>query len=375
MLSSRLVAVAEDILSEYKRFAILDVLKNASNISVNRNTMNDQQYLQQVTALKTAAGEIIAGTIFLTYPEDLLAPLQQSEFRSVLPARVAQVIIGGFPDRSRTSAISSAELNVHLADVENALGVIRGFLEFARRFGIERYQIPEGKIGIDVRLPRSIFNNELSGFREKLGEFDRFLKIVNELNTGSREDNKILYISTSEPVTTLIFAAGVAWSVLKLYKLILEIAEKQLNLIKAIRDLRGSELEEDAVPSIGDEHIKRMVERLVARGIEDLMANVNSPLDAGRLNEIKTELKGATVLIVSNVAAGARLAVTAESQRDLLIPSSDEGVRHEIVALNTDHLKRLEAKVEGLLEALDGPRHALIGSSKSDNSEHLNRTS
>lgn len=361
MLANRLVTIAKDLVNEYRRFNIVELLDKAAGVSNSRASVNDNQYSVSVTELRARADEIIKNSVFNTYPEDLLKILNESNFSSVLPTRIANIIRGGFRDVNKNSAISSAEVSLHATEVRETLPIIHGFLQFAARFHINSYEIPEGRIGVDLRLPRSAFNNELASFSNALTRFDRFFQAIIELTTGTREDVTIVYLSSTDPVTAVAFVAATVVGVFKIYKSLLEVTEKELTIKKAIRDLKNSEIPEESKPQLTDEHRKKMVQSLVGSAVEQVVAEVKSDsLDEGRVNELKTELKSSSVVVIGEVAAGARLSITIESQSqiDQLMPDSEKVSYTQLRELIQEH-RRLESKVDGLIVALSHSVQAL----------------
>ncbi|MBB4359129.1 hypothetical protein GGD65_000127 [Bradyrhizobium sp. CIR18] len=197
MIASRLVAIAQDLAREYQRFQLTELLQRASQVSASRPNMNPQQYNQAVNELKTRAQAILEENVFRTYPLDTLKVLSNSEISSILPSTIANLIIGGFPGR-KEAGISSAEINMYLSEANSVLAQINGFLQFNSRLGVEKHEVPEQKVALDLKLPRTIFRNELGIFEQRLSNFSNFFKSVTELATGTRENAELVYLSTSD---------------------------------------------------------------------------------------------------------------------------------------------------------------------------------
>lgn len=160
MLANRMIRIAEDIRREFQQFNIPQLLNEAATLAANRPNLNPQQYQAQSTSLKARAQTIISNTVFRTYPLDLLGLISQSEFSSVLPANLGKLIITGFPD-NKDAAISSAEIQMYGNQAQTMLGQLAGFLAFAHRLGVRPYEVPEGYVSLDLKIPRSIFNGNL----------------------------------------------------------------------------------------------------------------------------------------------------------------------------------------------------------------------
>lgn len=227
MLANRMIRIAEDIRREFQQFNIPGLLNEAVQVAANRPGLNQPDYNNRTTNLKKQAQKIISDTVFRTYPLDLLNLISQSEFSSVLPANLAKLIITGFPE-SKDAAISSAELQMYANQAQAMLGQLNGFLTFAHRLGVSAYQVPEGLVSLDLKIPRSIFDDQISTFVSKVSNFNEFMRSVTELATGSRQEIELVYISTSDPILSCALVPVAAWGVLQFYKLLLEVAEKQI---------------------------------------------------------------------------------------------------------------------------------------------------
>lgn len=156
MIASQLVSIAQDLQQEYERFGLVDLLQSAIQISSDRPNVNNSTYRDITGSLKDRARAVLEQSVFRTYPLDTLKLLSNSEISSILPSTIANMIIGGFPNR-KESAISSAELNMYLVEVKSILNQIAGFLNFNERLGVEKYEIPNEKVGLAIKIPAKFF--------------------------------------------------------------------------------------------------------------------------------------------------------------------------------------------------------------------------
>lgn len=348
-----MIRIAEDIQREFQQFDLINFLNEAVRLASERPNLNPTQYRDRSAQLKKRAQTVISDTIFRTYPLDLMTLISQSEFSSVLPANLAKVVISGFPE-NKEAAISSAELQMYLNQAQSTLGQVVGFLTFARRLGVAPYNLPEGFVSLDLKIPRAIFNSHVGSFLSKTDVFNEFMRSVTEFVTGSRDEIELVYISTSDPVLSCAVIPAAAWAILYFYKLLLEVAEKQINVFKAVNDLRTSGLAADKVAPISDE-MKAMIEREVKRAVETASERIPSSVDAPRKNELKVQVTKQAIEITADIAEGARIYVSLESQQQLevIAQAAPEGAE-SITALReqVEEQKALEARLDGITAAL-----------------------
>ena len=349
MLSSRLVRIASDITREINEFDVLGLMQSGISIASNRPNLNGQQYNTQRAKLIEQAERISAETVFRSYPLDLLNVISQSELSSILPGNLAKLIIAGFP-HDKEAGISSAELQMYANQARTALSQISGLITFANRMGVRAYEPPKDKLALDLKFPRSVFHNSIGPFSEKLSNFNQFMKSVTELATGSRHEIQLLYISTTDPIIAGTFIPAAAWAILKFYKLFLEVAEKQINVWKAIRDLRNSGLTQEKTKSI-EEDMREDIRLEIAKAVDEGMKAISSKLDVGRQNEIKIEITKKAAEITADIASGTRIYVSLESQQDLAMISSsvlEASISETEIQAQLDEQKALEAKLDSL---------------------------
>jgi hypothetical protein len=346
MIASRLVAIARDIYDEYQRFDLTALLREASNLSSNRPNLNAKQYKLQSDGLKEKAQAVLDQTIFRTYPLDTMKLLAGSELSSILPNTIANLIIAGFPDR-KENAISSAELNMYLTEAQQLLAQINGVRDFSERLGVRPYLVPESKVALDLKIPRHLFSNDLRLLEKKLASFTRFFESVSELSLGRKEPLELLYISTTDPLFSIAILGPAAFGILKFYKLLLEVAIAHVNLKKALVELKKSQMELEKITNVQesiDATINKEVERAVTKALNEIPKNVEQE----RQNELHVLIKKDAVEIVANLAGGARIFVTIESQQqiNLLAPDSENltTVREEI-----EQQKTLESKLDAVV--------------------------
>lgn len=120
-----------------------------------------------------------------------------------------------------------------------------------------------------------------------------------------------------------------------------------------MRDLKNSGLGPEKVGSISKE-MDEMIEREVAKSVETAASRILAKVDEPRVREIKIQITKQALEITSDVASGARIYISLESQQQLDLiagaaPAGDAAVpdlRQQI-----EEQKTLEAKLDNIATA------------------------
>jgi hypothetical protein len=357
MLAGRLFGLATDILREYDEFHVIQHLNEAIAISSQRTGAQAQQYSENARKLRTWAQDVIARGHLASYPIDIQKTLAESKYAMGLPSNIAKVILAGFPD-DINKAISSAELRLYLDLATTTKAELSSTNVVAKAFKIDRINIPPNEVSFDLIIPRRLFDSRAQLYIEILEKFVRIMTYIEELATGTRRSPTLVYTSTSDPVTGLAVVYAAGWAFLRFYKLALEVADKQLSLLKTIREFRASSL--GPVPEI-EERTNSIVENALSDAVDAAVSSVPPKVEGERLNEIKIALTKDAKAVVKYVADGARVAITLESLSNIQEVFKDiPNVSREKVdeVLNTTSL--LEQRVEQSLILLGQPEPSLI---------------
>jgi hypothetical protein len=179
-----------------------------------------------------------------------------------------------------------------------------------------------------------------------------------ELTTGTARSPTLTYTSTSDPVTGFAMACRTAWAVLSLYKLLLEVAEKQLGLLKTIRDFRASALA--SVPDL-DDRIQNTIEQAMQAAIEKTIAAVQPKVPENRVNEIKVAISRDARVAVKAIENGARVSITIESLESLpQIVAEVPDLTPEKLDEELASQRALESKIEQSFILLGEPSALLL---------------
>lgn len=115
--------------------------------------------------------------------------------------------------------------------------------------------------------------------------------------------------------------SGAAYAFLTLYKMALEVAEKQLSLFKTLKELRT--LSPDGAPDL-ENRVKAIVAEALKQAVDNTVASVPAKVPEERINEIKVAMTKDVQFAIHAIVNGARVAITLESLDE--IPNICENV-------------------------------------------------
>lgn len=330
MLAGQLVFVAKTILNEYDEFKIIILLQKAHKLSAERASLSNSAYEEQSKSIISQCNSVIHDTLIPKLPSEISTNLIDSDISAFLPHKIAEMLIAGFP-RQKEGAISSGEISMYINGANEFTNSLRGLVGLASKLNVEHYSKPDNAIGLNLIIPRSIINNGLIELGHKLKNHGEFLSYINELCSGNHEDPKISYISTTEPTFCIEYPTVTVAAILYAYKLFLEIAEKQLNLIKTIKDLRKSNMPETNLKSL-EENVQTMLDQSIKQAVQSILDNIGKEADPHRKNEIEFALEKHSKELTSDIANGARIQLSIESRAEaenIPLLSSDTGTISE----------------------------------------------
>jgi len=90
MQASRLIRMARDMLADYEKLGVAQLLQEAAHLSAQRPSLNDAQYTSQAHKLRERAVGIIADTRLAHYPAELREILVRSKYAVALPERLTE---------------------------------------------------------------------------------------------------------------------------------------------------------------------------------------------------------------------------------------------------------------------------------------------
>jgi hypothetical protein len=359
MLAGRLIRAAKDILGEYARFNIGERLPAALNLATRRAQMSDQEYINQAHQLRQWAQSVIDQTKIEKYPFDLLTFLKESQYSSALPERIATIVLRSFPD-DKNAAILSPELNLYIQQVNNLRSELGALVTAGQKLNIDEVEIPPDAISLDVIMPRNVFHDKADKFVDTLSKFIRIMSYLIELTTGSKESPTVTYTSASVIVTGLALGYGAVCGFLTFYNLLLDVVQKQLSILKTIKDYRAALLDSEEHGDL-EVRLKAIVEKALTDAVEKVVASVKPEVPENRVNEIKIALGKDARFAVEAIANGTRIGITIESLDQIpKISEAVPGVTAEQIDAVVKQQKVLERRVDEAFAALEGKSPALL---------------
>jgi hypothetical protein len=239
MLAGRLKRIIDDILLEYEEFNILSLLNEALQASAERAANIEQTYRARASGIREAALNIERSSRFNTIPDYVAQVLGNSDYAVGLPLNITNVLLRGYPD-TMANSMASTEVQIY-RDIARRL---HSDLQVARNvmnnFNIETIDIPDEMIGIDILLSRNEFEADLIGYTARLRSFVTIFSDFTELTTGVREQPRLTYMSTSDPVIGVIVTAKTAWSIFKWFRRLLDLANKGAEFLGMAKTLQQS---------------------------------------------------------------------------------------------------------------------------------------
>jgi hypothetical protein len=178
---------------------------------------------------------------------------------------------------------------------------------------IKPVDLPVGDGEIAIYIPRSIFNNDLEGLQEELGDADHMFKTISEVATGeSPESSKIRYFSTSDPVFWLAAIPPVAFLTMKLVNSVLDAYEKVVKIRKLKAEIVKLNAEADFAAQF-DQHAKTIVEQSVSAFLEYAKTRfLTKHKDKGRANELENSLSLIATTLATKIDNGYRVEARVE---------------------------------------------------------------
>jgi hypothetical protein len=280
--------------------------------------------------------------------------VSNSQYAITSPERIATVVLNGFPDQKH-AAISSGELQIYLGTLQNFLAELNSLHVAFKRFSLNEIKIPEGLISLDLKIPRNYFQEDSGKYASTLSVFLEIMAYIIELTSGSKTAPILIYTSTTDPITGIALLPVGAWAFLQLYKLILEIAEKQISLLKTIKTIRESGIGSEKTAIIEGE-IKSIVKKDLQEAVEAAVNEAPAKVPEPRVSEIKVAIgKGAPVMLDA-VTHGATVNITLESiDRISLIVEQATDVSADQITEALDFQAQLEHKITTAIGSLGSP--------------------
>jgi len=213
-----------------------------------------------------------------------------------------------------TPSVAHEEIQTLTARLEALAAAIDQLLAGLSDLRVGSEDLDPGEAEVGILSPRAVVDNELSQLGDEFVELQKLLGPFLEIVTGSRPAVEVRTISSTDfgvfldvaPEVAAFLALAVE-RVVALYKSLLEIR----TLRQGLRD-QGVP---DASLSGVDEHANDHMTSGIA-GVVDELVDHRSGIEAGRRNELKTELRLALQAIANRIDKGYNIDVRAEEPEE-----------------------------------------------------------
>ena len=323
MLSSRILKLAEDIIADYHALKLVEFLQMASKCASRNLQPHDFQLLS--TQVHNAGQAAATGSRGILYPQEMREFLRKSNYNIALPENVGRFLSDGFNGDINYTP-SSSEVNHRISASNTFLGDLNSLVVTLKKLNTQPVAVPSDLISVDFLVTRNSFGNEIKKLFKIQDEFSSILLSLNEL-FGNLDPPLLVYTSTSDPVTAFAVYAGTAYTIIKIFNGILQVAKNGVELYRAIKIVREQKISEaiiqQAVQS-AEITIRAQVEQL----IKDQVSIIISEIDDGRKNELTTAIKIRCNGLVTLVAEGCSIGISIESLpalKDLRLDKIAEG--------------------------------------------------
>lgn len=368
MLASRLFRIATDIVGEFDNFKIPDMQREVLSLTQRAHSLTDHQYRTEASQILSRVSEIINNTVLKKYPQYLKKLLSESEYARAAPARVAHLLASALP-KSKANVMPSPELASLLQPIDARITQLRSLTQVARAFHIEPIVIQEGILGIDLIFPETVFDGDAKQSLKIQAAFVDAAGYFIELCSGSAQSPALIYTSTGSLIVGIGLLTTAGLGLLKLYDSLLNVALKQVQLLQAIKTLRGVN------PSGPDlKSFESAIAQTLKVGVEEAVSSAVNSLavktDAQRRNEIEGGLNIAATAMLDAIKGGARISITIESLGDIqkLTESADIQLEKAIDESIADR-RLLEKKLDTQMDLFRSMESPLLIDSKSGNDE------
>jgi hypothetical protein len=354
MIVARVASAAEAILAEFKNTGIMALLDRAINISASRQNIQDQQWPNEATAIRNDAKKIIDGDILRTFPGDMASLLKSSGYSAAFPGNIARVIYNGMTN-VKTTTMSSSELQIYQAHANTLQSELGAMLNAFRSLKFDRIKVPEGKISIDILIPRDTAEDDIYYFIKVNNAFAEIISSFEQLVGLPKEPPKLVYSSTTDLVTGLTIAVLALTPFLDFYNKLLDAAKKHIDILQGLKSLRSLPLQIKGEQDF-NEQIEESRKKYIEEAVENAVKKIDPPpTDMAAAAELSNNINIRSKVIVNAITNGARVGITVESLVSLPQTLNDSGVDYEAIKLLIEANAKLGSSVKESLKLFGEP--------------------
>lgn len=313
MNTEKLYTVALAIQKDINDTGLIALINNMVNSLQNQISQPQQpQYQQQLSTFMQQLSQQLKAA-----KSNKFSPL----WKQILEELGVEDILGDQLDTNITeifehNKITLAHAHTQLKEIQSKLNskkaAIDQLIASFVSLGIETEELLPGECEVGILIPRLYVDNKLPAFGRELEELQSIFAVYEEITTGSRAGFILKSISSSEFGVFLQTSSEIAACVAVATERILALYKTHLEIKKL-----HNELKKQSVPQANLDGIAEHLNSLISSGIKVAAKEIVNErsvksLDAGRRNELETELNFSMNKIANRIDRGFNFEVRAE---------------------------------------------------------------
>ncbi|MDP9418886.1 MAG: hypothetical protein M3P53_01825 [Actinomycetota bacterium] len=315
MNAERLHALAlavKDDLQATRVVATMQQLRDALQNQVN--APQEPTYQQQVSTALQQLAESLAAASSKTFPPTWGQALVELGIEGLIGQPLADAVRDIFERNQITPSVAHQEIQALTERLEALATALDQLLAALSHLGVGSEDLETGEAEVGILIPRAVIDNELGQLGDEFVQLQKLLGPFLEIATGTRPAVEVRTISSTDfgvfldiaPEAAAFLALAVE-RVVALYKSLLE--------IRTLRHgLRGQGLSDASLAGI-DEHADEHMTAGIAAAVDELV-DERSGIEAGRNNELKTELRLTLHAIANRIDKGYNIDVRAKAPEE-----------------------------------------------------------
>jgi len=308
MNAERLHALGIAIRDDLSHTAIVDTLESL-RAALEQQVQNpgSAAFQEQVSNLRTQIVDALRKAPSNSFPPSWRQLLVDLEITHLLGEELAETIEDSFTRNQITPASAQQDVTKSLEKVRALQSTVNQLLAALSWLEIGSEELETGHFEIGILIPRSAVRNELSELGNEFIHLEQLLQPFQELATGSRPPLTLRSIASTDFSAFLDahgpLAAALAIALERViagYKTLLEIRKLRADLAE-----KGIQAERLAgVDAFANEHMATAVDDAVTELVTRFEVN-----DAGRVNELKIELRMSMNALANRIDRGYNIEV------------------------------------------------------------------
>jgi hypothetical protein len=344
MLAEQLLRFAEDFVDEYQKLNVIAAIKATSKALESR--ADATVYIPSADVARRAAQKIKNETRFSNYPADWRKSIDQSGFAPFLPGVVAEFLIRSLP-ADRDIAPPSAELIYLEQRCRHYLTIADHFALLPREFKVVPLDVPIGRVGILLTVPRNAIENEAKTFADAAGIFSNVIATVSEV-VKEHVQPELLYCATSDPSICFSTAVGFAVAFIQFYSDVLQIIVHHHEILR----LTGLWLNYGlSLPGLPEDQLRTEVDKAVAK----LIGSYGSEARKSNPEELHSRMLIRMMSAVPLIQNGSRVSFVLTTTEKITTALTGFGEEEKKITHLAEITQKLEYDLDGLQKNMPVP--------------------